>query len=122
MCEALTDSRPCAVDVWLSTCRHQKANYGLLNLAVLNKCADNSEVSYETCLEAGHMNKLHIKKGPTILRGKQMVPCSRSVCVSLSVSLSRARSLSPSLSRLCQSVCLSVCQSACLPACLRLSW
>jgi len=52
---------------------HQKANYGLLNLAVLNKCADNSEVSYETCLEAGHMNKLHIKKGPTILRGKQMV-------------------------------------------------
>merc|ERR1719199_1925924 len=52
---------------------HEKANFGLLNLAVLNKCADNSEVSYETCLEAGHMNKLHIKKGPTILRGKQMV-------------------------------------------------
>merc|ERR1719454_1538758 len=52
---------------------HQKADYGLLNLAVLNKCADNSEVSYETCLEAGHMNKLHIKKGPTIPRGKQMV-------------------------------------------------
>ena len=73
VCEALTDSRPCAVDAWLSTCRHQKANYGLLNLAVLNKCADNSEVSYETCLEAGHMNKLHIKKGPTVLRGKQLV-------------------------------------------------
>ena len=118
VCEALTASRPCAVGVWLSTCRHQKANYGLLNLAVLNKCADNSEVSYETCLEAGHMNKLHIKKGPTILRGKQMVPCSRSVCVCLCVSLSRARALSPSLSRLCQSVCLSVCLSAGLSASL----
>ena len=118
MCEALTDSRPCAVDVWLSTCRHQKANYGLLNLAVLNKCADNSEVSYETCLEAGHMNKLHIKKGPTILRGKQMVPCSRSVSLSvcLSLSIARARSLSFSLSPL--SVRVSVCLSAGLSASL----
>ena len=52
---------------------HEKANFGLLNLAVLNKCADNSEVTYETCLEAGHMTKLHIKKGPTVLRGKQLV-------------------------------------------------
>ena len=123
VCEALANSRPCAVDVWLSTCRHQKANYGLLNLAVLNKCADNSEVSYETCLEAGHMNKLHIKKGPTILRGKQMVPCPRSVffCVFLSGTLS----LPPPLSLLCQSVCLSVClsvsQSGCLSACASLS-
>lgn len=52
---------------------HEKANFGLLNLAVLNKCADNSEVTYESCLEAGHMTKLHIKKGPTVLRGKQLV-------------------------------------------------
>merc|ERR1740127_262889 len=52
---------------------HQKANFGLLKLSVLNKCADNSEVSYETCLEAGHMTKLKIKKGTSVMRGKQLV-------------------------------------------------
>jgi large subunit ribosomal protein L15 len=52
---------------------HQKANYGLLNLAVLNKCADNSEVSYESCLAAGHMTKLHIKKGTSVTYAKQLV-------------------------------------------------
>jgi large subunit ribosomal protein L15 len=52
---------------------HTKVNYGLLNLAVLNKCEANSEVSYESCLEAGHMTKLHIKKGTSVIRGKQLV-------------------------------------------------
>lgn len=37
---------------------HVKTTYGLLNLAVLNKCAPNSEVSYETCLEQGLMTKV----------------------------------------------------------------
>lgn len=37
---------------------HIKAYFGLLNLAVLNKCEPNTEVSYETCLEAGHMTKV----------------------------------------------------------------
>jgi hypothetical protein len=67
-------------DPW---CRHQKANYGLLNLAVLNKCSDNSEVSYESCLAAGHMTKLHIKKGTSVTYAKQLVK------VSLLLSLSR---------------------------------
>jgi len=52
---------------------HQKANFGLVPLSVLNKCADNSEVTYESCLAAGHMTKLHIKKGTSVLRGKQLV-------------------------------------------------
>jgi len=46
-------------------------------MAVLNKCADNSEVTYESCLAAGHMTKLHIKKGTSVIRGKQLVK----VCV-----------------------------------------
>jgi len=37
------------------------------------------QVSYETCLEAGHMTKLKIKKGTSVMRGKQLVkvlpPC-----------------------------------------------
>lgn len=60
----------------MNAVRHEKANFGLLNLAVLNKCADDSEVTYESCLAAGHMTKLHIKKGPTVLRGKQLVKVS----------------------------------------------
>lgn len=37
---------------------HTKANFGLLKISVLNKCAANSEVTYESCLEAGHMTKV----------------------------------------------------------------
>lgn len=52
---------------------HVRANYGLLKLDVLNKCAPNSEVTYETCLEQGFMTKLRIKKGTTVFRGRQLV-------------------------------------------------
>mmetsp|Transcript_15223 Transcript_15223/g.37136 ORF Transcript_15223/g.37136 Transcript_15223/m.37136 type:complete len:269 (-) Transcript_15223:358-1164(-) len=52
---------------------HVKANYGLLKLSVLNSCAANSEVTYESCLEAGLMTKLRIKKGTSVIRGKQLV-------------------------------------------------
>lgn len=52
---------------------HQKANFGLLKLDVLNKCEPNSEVSYESCFEAGHMTKLRIKKGTSVIYGKQLV-------------------------------------------------
>jgi hypothetical protein len=37
---------------------HVRANYGLLKIDVLNKCAPNSEVTYETCLEQGFMTKV----------------------------------------------------------------
>ena len=39
---------------------HVRANYGLLKLDVLNKCAPNSEVTYETCLEQGLMTKVYM--------------------------------------------------------------
>eukprot|EP00284_Hemiselmis_tepida_P016430 CAMPEP_0174915870 /NCGR_PEP_ID=MMETSP1355-20121228/1420_1 /TAXON_ID=464990 /ORGANISM="Hemiselmis tepida, Strain CCMP443" /LENGTH=268 /DNA_ID=CAMNT_0016160817 /DNA_START=48 /DNA_END=854 /DNA_ORIENTATION=- len=52
---------------------HTKANYGLLKLSVLNKCEANSEATYESCLAAGHMTKLKISKGCSVLRGKQLV-------------------------------------------------
>lgn len=52
---------------------HQKANFGLLNLSVLNKCEPNSEVTYETCLEKGLMTKLRIKKGTSVIYSKQLV-------------------------------------------------
>ncbi len=37
---------------------HVRANYGLLKVDVLNKCAPNSEVTYETCLDQGLMTKV----------------------------------------------------------------
>ena len=37
---------------------HHKTNYGLIKLSVLNKCDANSEVTYESCLAAGHMTKV----------------------------------------------------------------
>ena len=37
---------------------HTMVNYGLLKLSVLNGCSDNSEVTYETCLEKGLMTKV----------------------------------------------------------------
>jgi large subunit ribosomal protein L15 len=40
---------------------HVKTTYGLLNLSVLNKCAPNSEVTYESCLEQGHMTKVSLR-------------------------------------------------------------
>lgn len=52
---------------------HQKTEYGLIKLDVLNMCAENSEVSYEQCLEAGHMTKLHIKKGTSVIHGKKLI-------------------------------------------------
>lgn len=52
---------------------HTRANYGLLKLSVLNKCAPNSEVTYESCLEQGLMTKLKISKGCSVIRGKQLV-------------------------------------------------
>jgi len=52
---------------------HTKANYGLLKLAVLNKFSEGSEVTYASALEAGHMTKLKISKGCSVIRGKQLV-------------------------------------------------
>jgi len=39
----------------------------------LNKCAPNSVVDYQHCLDNGYMTKLRIKKGTSAFRGKQLV-------------------------------------------------
>lgn len=52
---------------------HQKTEFGLIKLDVLNMCAENSEVSYEQCLAAGFMTKLKIKKGTSVIHGKKLI-------------------------------------------------
>eukprot|EP00292_Cryptomonas_paramecium_P013319 CAMPEP_0113697812 /NCGR_PEP_ID=MMETSP0038_2-20120614/22347_1 /TAXON_ID=2898 /ORGANISM="Cryptomonas paramecium" /LENGTH=224 /DNA_ID=CAMNT_0000620875 /DNA_START=155 /DNA_END=829 /DNA_ORIENTATION=+ /assembly_acc=CAM_ASM_000170 len=52
---------------------HIKTTYGLIKLDVLNKCQPDSVVSYESCLEQGFMTKLHIKKGTSVRRGRQLI-------------------------------------------------
>ena len=40
---------------------------------LLKNVYSDYQVTYETCLEAGHMTKLKIKKGTSVMRGKQLV-------------------------------------------------